>query len=61
MSSLNDAVGDGGFITPDIESLKDVYSEEDLLQMSPSQITVAEQNLKEKAPVQCAQQVAQQY
>lgn len=61
MASLNEAVGDGRFISPCLTTLKEAYSEEELFQMNSEKVKQAEELLYQKAAVGCAQQVAARY
>jgi hypothetical protein len=61
MASLNEAVGDGHFISPLLTTLKEAYSEEELFQMSSEQVKEAEELLYRKTAIGCAEQVALRY
>ena len=61
MASLNEAVGDGRFISPDVRSLRDVYSSEQLFAMSPDEIACAEKLLQEEAADRCAAELSRRY
>jgi len=61
MASLNEALGDGRFITPQLTTLKEAFTEEELFQMSSEEVKKAEEELCEKAAVGCAEQVAARY
>ena len=42
MASLNEALSDGQFINPEVKTLKEVYDEKQLFQMSSEELKQAE-------------------
>ena len=61
MASLNDAVGDGRFISLDVKTLTEVYSKEEFLNMTSEQVKHAEKVEYQKAAVECAEKLATRY
>ena len=61
MSALNDAVGDGRYISIPDRNILTTRTEEELLKMTPEEISTAQKDLNEQAAMQCANIVAGRY
>ena len=61
MSALNEAAGDGRFITPSVKSLTVAYSEGELFSMTSDEVKQAEDKLQEAAAIECAKLVSARY
>jgi hypothetical protein len=61
MASLNEALGDGRFITPHAPSLLDRYTQEAVFEMNPDDIAKAENRFQIEAAIGCAEKIAARY
>ena len=61
MSALNDAVGDGRFIDLNRRSVMDIYTEEQILQMTPADFVKAQEKEDQEVGFRCAEKVSERY
>jgi hypothetical protein len=61
MAALNDALGDGRHITPQVESLFSAFPSEDVFSMNEAELADAMEQLNNEAAKDCARQIAERY
>lgn len=61
MSALNDAVGDGRFIDLNRRSVMDIYTEKQVLQMTPVDFKKAQEKEDQEVGFRCGEKVSERY
>lgn len=61
MAHLNDALGDGRFISVKDANLREYFSDEEVLSMRPEARVAEKEKLQQKAAIDCAKQAASRY